>query len=875
MTEETVPAGKTSDPLDTTVWNLALRVASGSVATVVLLLLAGRGHLLTAWLIAIAGGWAWFEAVRMLLKDTKLPRFWAVCTGLAALILLIAGGNAAGYVIALVLSFIFLLFRTYRPYRHLTGSRRGRVGLVAVACILLLPAGVGDVQITGWFSGIGRHLANYALWSLRIFWILSAINLFLRMRLHFLRLKPKLVVMSLFLAVVPMVLVGVFGAATFFGAVGIDRATRGRAVLTRWIDEGLPEVQPGESRPRFRAEITAGGVERLTGVTPLWFEDFATIICKPAGVDTAALRREIMADLEEAGERFRAIVETAVGDSLRAVAERILQERLAGMWTPSDTTALLREGGELWRIRIAGTGTGLMQIEGEQVMPDVLGRLAGMLHTHVNITAPGESGDIQVGRSGLIITAGSETDSVGTALRIEGRYGPWEVGAGEARTGPFWKREIYLGAALLKVLVVGSGGFLLDDTLLTVQGTLSGLFWDVVAGESEFSQFLGGMLISIAVIFLLIVLTAYFLGVRITAGITSAVRALHVGTKRIAEGDLDHHIGIPNLDEFGDLASSFNEMAAAVKRGREEAVARERLERELEMARSIQERLMPDEMPSIPGFEVAARSVPTRYVGGDYFDFVDLRENLLGVAVGDVSGKGVPAALLMANLQAALQGQVIHPSTVAQVVGRVNDLLVRSSEVGMFATFFYGVLDRVAASFTYCNAGHNPVILLRGDGSLEWLTEGGIVLGMMADQMYMEETVQLEPGDVLVLYSDGITEAEGPLPVESEAAVTAEMEEGGQPAAAVGSAADPAPEGEAAPAPVSVDDEDEEPDEDEDFEYEPNFYGEERLVEAVRASARLSAVEIRDAILSEVTQFTEGIPQSDDITIVVLKRLAE
>lgn len=279
---------------------------------------------------------------------------------------------------------------------------------------------------------------------------------------------------------------------------------------------------------------------------------------------------------------------------------------------------------------------------------------------------------------------------------------------------------------------------------------------------------------------------------------------------------------------------------------------------------------MPDEMPAVPGFEIAARSVPTRYVGGDYFDFVDLPENLLGVAVGDVSGKGVPAALLMANLQAALQGQVIHPSTVAQVVSRVNDLLVRSSEIGMFATFFYGVLDRVSAAFTYCNAGHNPVILLRQNESLEWLTEGGIILGMMADQEYAEATVQLEPGDVLVLYSDGITEAEGPLPTESEVAESAE----GEPlSGASGSGAGPSPEGEPVPVPVSVDDEDEEADE--DYEEEPNFYGEDRLVEAVRVNARRSAMEIRDAILSEVTAFTEGTPQSDDITLVIVKRLAE
>jgi sigma-B regulation protein RsbU (phosphoserine phosphatase) len=341
------------------------------------------------------------------------------------------------------------------------------------------------------------------------------------------------------------------------------------------------------------------------------------------------------------------------------------------------------------------------------------------------------------------------------------------------------------------------------------------------------------------VLFLVVELAALFLGVRITGGITGAVAELFRGTRRIAEGDLDTRILIPNQDEFGELARSFNRMAAAVKQGREEAVARERLEQELDTARSIQESLLPHRMPVVPGFEVAASSVPSRQVGGDYFDFVDLADGRLGVVVGDVSGKGIPAALLMANLQAALQGQVIHPGTVAQTMGRINDLMVRASGTAMYATFFYGVLDRITGTFAYSNAGHEPPLLLRSNGTLDRLEVGGIPIGMLPGAVWEEARATIGAGDLLVLFTDGITEAMGPmvLPVGS-------LPGGGDGA-----------------------DEEEDP--------EPDFFGSERLIEMVRGCAGKTALEVRDAILAAVATFTRGEPQSDDMTLVVLRHRGE
>jgi sigma-B regulation protein RsbU (phosphoserine phosphatase) len=261
-------------------------------------------------------------------------------------------------------------------------------------------------------------------------------------------------------------------------------------------------------------------------------------------------------------------------------------------------------------------------------------------------------------------------------------------------------------------------------------------------------------------------------------------------------------------------------MAAAVKRGQEEAVLRERLESELETARKIQERLLPHTMPEVPGFEIVGTSMPSQQVGGDYFDFLDMGEGQLGIAIADVSGKGIPAALLMANLQASLHAQLIRLGDVAEVTARINDLLVESTDANMFATFFYGILDRNNASFTCTNAGHNPPLLLRRGGDLERLEAGGLLLGFLPHQRYVQQTVCLEKGDVLVLFTDGI----------SEAADTAS-----------GATAD-------------------------------NLFGEERLVDVVRSHASGPARTIQAGILGAVARHTGNSAQSDDITLVVIKR---
>jgi len=178
-------------------------------------------------------------------------------------------------------------------------------------------------------------------------------------------------------------------------------------------------------------------------------------------------------------------------------------------------------------------------------------------------------------------------------------------------------------------------------------------------------------------------------------------------------------------------------------------------------AREIQESLLPKIMPQLPGFEVASAWQPARAVGGDYFDVLKLGENRLAICIADVSGKGVPAALLMANVQASLRASVRDLDSPARVCSIINQMLCESIAADKFVTFFCGVLDADSRTFRYCNAGHPYPILVSG-GALRTLDQGGAVLGVLPAWTYQDSSVDLSSGDRLLLFTDGITEAEGP-----------------------------------------------------------------------------------------------------------------
>lgn len=201
------------------------------------------------------------------------------------------------------------------------------------------------------------------------------------------------------------------------------------------------------------------------------------------------------------------------------------------------------------------------------------------------------------------------------------------------------------------------------------------------------------------------------------------------------------------------------ELEHAVKR---EVAGRELQEQDLERAREIQQALLPKEIPQVPAFEVVAAWEPARVVGGDYYDVIRLSGTKLGICIADVVGKGVSAALLMANVQATVRAYASEQASPSCLCRRVNEILCSNMAADKFVTLFYGILDAEAHTLRYTTAGHLPPLLVRRDGNHESLCEGGAVLGVFRDWSFQEGLVQLGPGDRVVLFTDGITEAMRP-----------------------------------------------------------------------------------------------------------------
>jgi phosphoserine phosphatase RsbU/P len=200
--------------------------------------------------------------------------------------------------------------------------------------------------------------------------------------------------------------------------------------------------------------------------------------------------------------------------------------------------------------------------------------------------------------------------------------------------------------------------------------------------------------------------------------------------------------------------------AAAIENQRllAESMAAQSLERQVQMAADVQQRMIPQKAPEIPGLDISAVYVPCFELGGDFYDFIPLPNDNIGLAIADVSGKGVPASLIMASVRAALRAQVDNVYYLYEVIRRVNAMCCRDTRVGEFVTLFYGVLDAQAKRLTYCNAGHPPGLLLRGGEIIE-LKNDNMVLGVSPDESYSQAVIDLVAGDLVLLYTDGLTDA--------------------------------------------------------------------------------------------------------------------
>lgn len=242
-----------------------------------------------------------------------------------------------------------------------------------------------------------------------------------------------------------------------------------------------------------------------------------------------------------------------------------------------------------------------------------------------------------------------------------------------------------------------------------------------------------------------------------------------------------------------------------------------KLERENEQAAKIQRGILPARAPQLPGLDVAGHNAPCLTVGGDYYDYLCYGDGKLGLVLGDVAGKGMAAALLMSNLQARVQILAEQPGELAAFMTRLDKSIAAQCPRNRFITFFFGVVDPATGRLDYCNAGHNPPLLVRADGTVETLETSGTVLGMLPELGYTQQSAQLGPGDMLAVFSDGVTEASGRSAEE---------------------------------------------------------FGESRLAEVLLAHREEPAAAAVEAVLARLDDWTGPAPAEDDVTLVVLRRTA-
>ncbi len=327
------------------------------------------------------------------------------------------------------------------------------------------------------------------------------------------------------------------------------------------------------------------------------------------------------------------------------------------------------------------------------------------------------------------------------------------------------------------------------------------------------------IVITLCMIFVCFELVSFMIGLLVSRRITTAVRGLYEGTEAIRSGRTDFRVEEKTRDQLGELSRSFNTMAQSIQVLMNEEREKERIETELSMARDVQARFIPGAPPQPGPLELAGAWIPARTVSGDYYDFIQHQNRMLDIVVGDISGKGISAALTMAGLQASLRSQALDPALegspdrLSRLMDRLNAYLCHSTAPERFATLFICTFHMETSRLNYCCAGHNPPLLLReGSDEVTLLERGGCPIGLFPEVEFEEGSVRVDPGDLFTVYTDGITDA------------------------------------------LNMKDED---------------FGEARLQQVISQNRDRPSEDILDRILASVKDFSLGAEQFDDQTAVV------
>jgi sigma-B regulation protein RsbU (phosphoserine phosphatase) len=393
----------------------------------------------------------------------------------------------------------------------------------------------------------------------------------------------------------------------------------------------------------------------------------------------------------------------------------------------------------------------------------------------------------------------------------------------------------------LQVVDWVTGERLRAGALAEVETRPSVLYARLFAALGDYAKGVEYILLSIAIVFAIIELVALFVGTKLTRTVTAAVDQLYEATKHINRADFSHRIVVQSSDQLATLANSFNSMTTSIEALIQEQKEKQRLEGELVIAQEVQAQLYPKLITQLETLEVHGFCLPARTVSGDYYDFLALNSDKLMLAVGDISGKGISAALLMATIHSAVRAYSIEdvpvlrePALVrarggsalmlasesrgadaspATLLTLLNHQLYESTPAAKYATLFLGIYDGASQQLTYANGGHLQPILISEDGSSQLLDCGGTVVGLFDNLSFPEATVQLRRGDLLVAYSDGVTEPEN------------------------------------------------------DY----GEFGEERLIQLVSENRHLPLERITDIVTSAVRDWIGEAEQPDDITLVLAR----
>jgi phosphoserine phosphatase RsbU/P len=641
--------------------------------------------------------------------------------------------------------------------------------LAAMAAVLFALQKLMGLFARSWADHLGGWIGFLAFLSALLFFILA----FRALRRKVLwRLRNRLIVTYVFIGVIPAVLLVGMALITLYGLAGQFAVF----VVTSEIHSQLRSLESANAAVtnELAARLERGenpAAESLAGLRKrdpawsrrqvcAWYGDKPLPLCNEFKGTSLTLPVFVKG-------RFRDIVRERDGLDLRVCSSLQLATNKLTVVTnePFDKELVGNIANNLGEITLWASG---LTFEPDPSNKD------------------DKSGVPEKAKGGSTIPSSSSKQG-NTVQTRHGELRPtFSVGALPEATGAF-DREITFGTPLA-VVNWNTGKQEKVGAVLQVTTRPTVLYGHLFAALGEFVQGVAYILMAVGAFFAIIELIALIIGTRMTRTVTAAVAQLHDATRHVDRGDFSHRIPVKSSDQLADLAISFNSMTASIEKLIQEQKEKQRLENELAIAQEVQNQLFPRPVSDLESLAVHGFCRPARTVSGDYYDFLPASSHKLILAVGDISGKGISAALLMATIHSAVRAysmenlsQMREPVAVGAVAGSgrimatwpegvevspgallslLNHQLYESTPPEKYATLFLGIYDGRSHHLTYSNGGHLPPILIGKDGAIRRLEAGGTVVGLFDDMTYDEGAVEMHPGEIFLAYSDGVTEPE-------------------------------------------------------------------------------------------------------------------